>query len=207
LTIRSLNSLSVNAAGKTAEGQLPSKTLEPSEVTLWPTAKGNRTSQTTSVAGQHGSPTASCESDGKETVTTAHTPRANLIFPSDTLRDASPVADGQQHDSLSSVTVKVVRSGETIAETLLMTVLDTIPLATAAPATTISNESASNDSPTPSGIATTTATSDITPVQSGEAVKQSSAPHVALVNGVSRTTPHLFTIALLIILVGGMLLN
>ncbi|KAK1255884.1 hypothetical protein MKX07_008143 [Trichoderma sp. CBMAI-0711] len=211
LTLRSLTGLSADAAGKTAESQLPSKAPEPSEVTLWPTAKGNRTSRTTSVAGQHGTPTSSCEPDGKQTVTTAHTPRANLVVPSGTPRDASAVVDGQQHESLSSVTVKVIRSGETVAETLLMTVLDTAPLATATPTTTISNESmvgsASSDSPTRSGIATTRATSDITPVQSGEVAKESSAPHVALVNGVSRTTPHLFTIALLIILVGGMLLD
>ncbi|KAL7822727.1 hypothetical protein V8C26DRAFT_387184 [Trichoderma gracile] len=201
LTLRSPTSLADDT---------PRKTPGPSEVTLWPTTKVNRTSHTTSAAGQHGSPISSCESDGKETLITAHTPRANLALPSDVPRGASPIADAQ-HGSLSSVTVKFIPSGETVAGTLLMTVLDTAPLATAAPTTPISNESVvgsgSSDSPAHSPSATMRATSDITPVQSGEAAKESSAPHVALVNGVSRTTPHLFTIALLIILVGGILLN
>ncbi|KAL7818641.1 hypothetical protein V8C44DRAFT_367131 [Trichoderma aethiopicum] len=187
-TLRSLTILTDDAAVETAEGQSPSKTSEPSELTLWPTAKSNRTSSTTSAAGQHKSSTSSCESDGKETVTTAHTPRANLVLPSDGSRATT----------------------ETVAEMLLMTVLNTAPSAPAAPTPVMSNESVfgsvSSNSLTQSAFSTSP-TSNGNPAQSGEAAKESSDPNVALVNGVSRATPHLFTIALLIILVGGMLLN
>ena len=80
------------------------------------------------------------------------------------------------------------------------------------PTTAISNQSVvvsgSSNTSIQSGFPTTKSSmSDSTPAQSGGAVMESSAPHVALVNSVPRATPRLFTIALLIILVGGMLLN
>lgn len=218
---------------KTAESKPTHKIAEPSEITLWPTAKTNRTSCTTNPAGRGGPSTTICESDGKGTVTTAHTPRSNSPIPSDSVRDASPFGDTQQHESHGSVMVKIIRPGETNAETMILTIWETAPSATAVSTAAISSENGQasvaqlaigsslmvesmvvsshdvepNNSPTQTRFVTSRPTPAGFSVQSNGATAETSLPKVALVNSGSKSIPHLCTIALLIILVSGILMS
>ncbi|UKZ74184.1 hypothetical protein TrVFT333_001843 [Trichoderma virens FT-333] len=187
-----------------AVGKPTGKTAEPSETTLWPTAKSNRTTSTTRPAGHGGPSTTTCESGDKETVT----------------------PDAQQDESMGSVMVKIIRPGEFSAETMLMTVWQPAASAAATSTGSISNAQlamggnevaesmvdSGHDAetsnfqtqsifvlPRPSGASFS--------VPSNDAAAETSLPHVALVNSVSKPTPHLCIIALLIILVGGILMG
>ncbi|KAL6830173.1 hypothetical protein V8C40DRAFT_263966 [Trichoderma camerunense] len=189
-------------AAETAESKPPSKTAEPSETTLWPTAKTNRPSSTS--PGAHGqSSTTTCESGGKETVTTGH------------------------DEPMGSVMVKVIRSGEAGAETMFVTVWEPAPAATAASTDMISNvaqlaigssvmvESMVDSGhiaepsglPTQSGFVMSRPTTARVSVSSDNVVAETSLPKLALVNSVSKLRPQLCIIALLIILVSGVLMS
>ncbi|PTB45174.1 hypothetical protein M441DRAFT_64850 [Trichoderma asperellum CBS 433.97] len=102
-------------AAQTADGKPTGKTTEPSEVTLWPTATSNKTSCTTGSARGGGSPTTSCKSDGKQTT------------------DALVAGDTQQNEPLGSIMVKIIRSDDSSAETMLTALWENVP-----PATTLS---------------------------------------------------------------------
>ncbi|OPB38597.1 hypothetical protein A0O28_0017030 [Trichoderma guizhouense] len=189
-------------AAETAESKPPSKTAEPSETTLWPTAKTNRPSSTS--PGAHGqSSTTTCESGGKETVTTGH------------------------DEPMGSVMVKVIRPGEAGAETMFVTVWEPAPAATAASTDMISNvaqlaigssvmvESMVDSGhvaepsslPTQSGFVMSRPTTARVSVSSDNVVAETSLPKLALVNSVSKLRPQLCIIALLIILVSGVLMS
>ncbi|KAM6481491.1 hypothetical protein HDV62DRAFT_391672 [Trichoderma sp. SZMC 28011] len=187
---------------ETAESKPPSKTAEPSETTLWPTAKTNRPSSTS--PGAHGqSSTTTCESGGKETVTTGH------------------------DEPMGSVMVKVIRPGEAGAETMFVTVWEPAPAATAASTDMINNvaqlaigssvmvESMVDSGhvaepsslPTQSGFVMSRPTTARVSVSSDNVVAETSLPKLALVNSVSKLRPQLCIIALLIILVSGVLMS
>ncbi|KAL7947805.1 hypothetical protein V8C42DRAFT_363352 [Trichoderma barbatum] len=233
LTSRALASQTDALAAGTVKSKLTGKTAEPSEITLWPTAKSNHTSSKTSPAGRSGPSTTTCESGGKGTVTTAHTPKSHSTPPSDSVGDAPPVSDTQQHKSIGSVMVKIIRPGEAGAETMFMTVWEPSPLATPAPtdggigenehatvahlaigsSLKIESEAGSGHDVEPSSFAaqssfvTSRPTTTGDSVQSDDAVAETSLPKVALVNSVSKPTPSLCITALLIILVSGILMR
>ncbi|KAF3068596.1 hypothetical protein CFAM422_007638 [Trichoderma lentiforme] len=190
-------------AAETAESKPTSKTAEPSVTTLWPTAKTNRSSSPTSP-GAHGQPsTTTCESGGKETVTTGH------------------------DEPMGSAMVKVIRPGEAGAETMFVTVWEPAPAATAASTDMISNvaqlaigssvmvESMVDSGhvaepsslPTQSGFVMSRPTTARVSVPFDNVVAETSLPKIALVNSVSKLTPQLCIIALLIILVSGILMS
>ncbi|KAH0531670.1 hypothetical protein TsFJ059_000471 [Trichoderma semiorbis] len=189
-------------AAETIESKPPSKTAEPSETTIWPTAKTNRSSSTS--PGAHGqSSTTTCESGGKETVTAGHDAPMGLVM------------------------VKVIRPGEAGAETMFVTVWEPAPAATAASTDMISNvaqlaigssvmvESMVDSGhvvepsslPTQSGFVMARPTTARVSVLSDNVVTETSLPKIALVNSVSKLTPQLCIIALLIILVSGVLMS
>lgn len=190
-------------AAETAESKPTSKTVEPSVTTLWPTAKTNRPSSSTSAGAQGQSSTTTCESGGKETVTTGH------------------------DEPMGSVMVKVIRPGEAGAETMFVTVWEPAPAATAASTDMISNvaqlaigssvmvESMVDSGhvaepsslPTQSGFVISRPTTARVSVSSDNVITETSLPKIALVNGVSKLTPQLCIIALLIILVSGILMS
>ncbi|QYS93271.1 hypothetical protein H0G86_000655 [Trichoderma simmonsii] len=190
-------------AAETAESKPTSKTVEPSVTTLWPTAKTNRPSSSTSAGAQVQSSTTTCESGGKETVTTGH------------------------DEPMGSVMVKVIRPGEAGAETMFVTVWEPAPAATAASTDMISNvaqlaigssvmvESMVDSGhvaepsslPTQSGFVISRPTTARVSVSSDNVITETSLPKIALVNGVSKLTPQLCIIALLIILVSGILMS
>ncbi|KAL7938335.1 hypothetical protein V8C35DRAFT_276711 [Trichoderma chlorosporum] len=199
------------SAAESAGNQPTGKTAEPSETTLWPTGKTNRTTGTTRPGGHNQPSTTSCESSGKETVA------------------ARPTADGdaQQDESFGSVMVKIIRPGEAGAETMLMTVWDSVPSATAAPSDAISNvaqlaigssvmvESMAGSGhdvepssfPTQSRFVVSRPTTTGLSVPSDAAETETSLPQVALVSSGAKPIPRLCMITLFIILVSGILMS
>ncbi|KAL6698510.1 hypothetical protein J3F84DRAFT_367882 [Trichoderma pleuroticola] len=195
-------------AVETAESKPTGKTAEPSVTTLWPTAKTNRTSSTARPETHGQSSTTTCESGAKETVTTGR----------------MLVGDAQQDEPIGSVMVKINRPGEAGAETMLVTVWEPAPAASTDMMSNVAHLAIGTsvmvgsmvDSghiaepsslPTQSGFVMSRPTTARVSVPSDNVVTETSLPQIALVNGVSKLTPRLCTIALLIILVNGILMG
>ncbi|KAL7790782.1 hypothetical protein V8C37DRAFT_417351 [Trichoderma ceciliae] len=215
-------------AVETAGGKPTGKTAEPSEITLWPTATTNRTSCTANAAGH-----TTCAPDGKRTAVTVHPPRSDSPAPSDGMKDNSFAGDVQQDESVGSVMVKIIRPGASSAETMLMTLWENAPSATAASKDLTNDENrhapaaqlgigsssgaesivdtghdvVSSSSPTQTSFATLGPKPASFSVQSNDAATETSLPRVALVNSDSKSTPHLCTIVLLILLINGILMS